>query len=285
MGAGMDETRRARDFFRSHADDYGRAHYGEEGRTFMSVRLERVLEMVAALGLEDGARVLDAGCGPGHLVQALAERGLAVWGVDASPAMLAEARRRLDEAAAPARLALASIERLPLPSEHFDLVCSTGVIEYLPGDGPCLAELRRTLRPGGHLVLSVTNALSPVLWADSAVEALKRRDAVRGALNALLARRGRPLLRARHFPVRRHRPAAFRAALADAGFTLRDAVHFHFLPWPRPLDRLLPGPSARLGAWLERFGRGPAGVLAEGYLVSCTRDEGDLPSRPTRGEP
>src|SRR5215218_7636238 len=42
-----------------------------------------------------GASVLDAGCGPGHLVARLADRGLAVTGIDLDPAMIARAEQRL----------------------------------------------------------------------------------------------------------------------------------------------------------------------------------------------
>ena len=267
------EQRDARDFFDAQADAYARAHYDEVGRSFMSVRLVRVLELVDALGLPPGARALDAGCGPGHLVRALAERGFALSALDASGSMLEETRRRLSglALAAPVRLARGSIDRLPFPDAGFDLVCSTGVIEYLPEDGPCLAELGRVLRPGGHLILSVTNAWSPVLAGDFAVEALKRQPLLRRAANALLERRGEPPLRARRFPVRRHRPARFRAALERAGFAIEDALYVLVLPWPRPLDRLLPAASAKAGAWMERLARGPAGGLGEGYLVACTR--------------
>jgi len=171
-------------------------------------------------------------------------------------------------------LQLASLEQLPHRDASFDLVLSTGVIEYLPGDATALREMGRVLRPGGHLVLSVTNAWSPIFAAEFAIEFLKRRAGLLRAFNALWTRLGHPPVRARHFPVRRHRPGRLRAAFLAAGFRVRDGVYFHFLPWPHPLDRLLPGASARLGAPLERFGRGPLGVLAEGYLAVGEKPRG-----------
>ncbi|HEY8154138.1 MAG TPA: methyltransferase domain-containing protein [Myxococcota bacterium] len=270
----MSEQPEARAFFRSAVVEYDRAHYS--ARSFMTVRLARVLECVDALALPPGARVLECGCGPGHLVAALLARGFQVVAIDTSSAMLAltRERARASHAGPPPRLQLASLEQLPHRDASFDLVLSTGVIEYLPGDATALREMGRVLRPGGHLVLSVTNAWSPIFVAEFAIEFLKRRAALLGAFNALWTRLGRPPVRARHFPVRRHRPGRLREAFAAAGFKLEDGVYFHFLPWPHPLDQLFPRLSARLGAPLERFGRGPLGVLGEGYLAVGEKPRG-----------
>jgi ubiquinone/menaquinone biosynthesis C-methylase UbiE len=270
----VSEKPEARAFFRSAVLEYDRAHYS--ARSFMTVRLERVLELVDALALAPGARVLECGCGPGHLAAALLERGFDVTAIDTSPAMLAltsERTRTIAGARRPA-LQLASLEQLPHRDASFDLVASTGVIEYLRDDATALREMWRVLRPGGRLVLSVTNAWSPIFVAEFAIELCKRQAWLLRPFNALWTRLGHPPVRARHFPVRRHRPSALRAAFAAAGFQLRDAVYFHFLPWPHPLDRFLPGLSARLGAPLERFGRGPLGVLAEGYLAVAEKPLG-----------
>lgn len=267
----MSEKPEARAFFRSAVVEYDRAHYS--ARSFMTVRLGRVLECVDALALPPGTRVLECGCGPGHLVAALQARGFDVVAIDTSPAMLALTRERARGAAggSPPSLQLASLEQLPHRDASFELVVSTGVIEYLPDDTTALREMARVLRPGGHLMLSVTNAWSPIFVAEFAIEFLKRQAWLLRAFNALWTRFGNTPVRARHFAVRRHRPGRLREAFAAAGLRPRDGVYFHFLPWPHPLDRFLPRASARLGAPLERFGRGPLGVLGEGYLAVCEK--------------
>jgi ubiquinone/menaquinone biosynthesis C-methylase UbiE len=270
----LTEKPEARAFFRSAVVEYDRAHYS--ARSFMTVRLERVLELVDALALAPGARVLECGCGPGHLVAALLQRDFEVVAIDTSPAMLALTQERASAIAggsAPA-LQLASLEQLPHRDASFDLVCSTGVIEYLRDDETALREMWRVLRPGGHLVLSVTNAWSPIFIAEFAIEFFKRQAWLRQAFNALWTRLGHPPVRARHFSVRRHRPRRLLEAFAATGFQTRDAVYFHFLPWPHPLDRFFPGTSARLGAPLERFGRRPLGVLGEGYVAIGEKPRG-----------
>jgi SAM-dependent methyltransferase len=234
----------------------------------MSVRQACMLQVVDGLGLPARARVLDAGCGPGLLLERLAERGLQVFGLDASPAML----RRASERRSPARLGalplqLGNVEELPYRDASFDLVCSAGVIEYLAQDGRALTEMRRVLRPGGYLVLATTNARSPALYLTSLVDFLKRRTSVLASFNAVWQRLGHRPVRARHFRVRRHRPAQLRGALAQAGLRLRGEDFFYLLPWPQPLDRLLPGPTAALERRLAGYARSPLGRLAAGYLT------------------
>lgn len=101
-----------------------------------------------------GLDVLDVGCAAGVLSEQLVTRGARVVGVDGSPVMLAFARERLGDRA---EFHLADLA-LPLDflaDGSFDLVTASLVMHYLEDWGPVLRELRRVLRPGGALVMSV----------------------------------------------------------------------------------------------------------------------------------
>jgi SAM-dependent methyltransferase len=105
----------------------------------------------------DGRRVLDAGCGSGPLSAALRERGAMVTGLDSSPAMVALATQRLGE---DARLLVADLSQsLPFAAGAFDDVVGSLVLHYLEDWTAPLAELRRVLRPGGRLLLSVNHPM------------------------------------------------------------------------------------------------------------------------------
>ena len=120
-----------RDFFDRGASDYDAAHYGDDARSFMTDRLRCMLDALDTLGVSPAGRFLDAGCGPGRLVMALAGRGFEVRAVDTSHQMLARTRANLADAKLDrVELAQASIEALPFPDESFDWVASAGVIEY-----------------------------------------------------------------------------------------------------------------------------------------------------------
>jgi ubiquinone/menaquinone biosynthesis C-methylase UbiE len=190
--------------------------------------------------------------------------------------MLQQARRVLGEEFPAQRVALlrASIEQLPFASDCFDLVASAGVLEYLDADAPAIAELARVLKPGGHLLLPITNAWSPAGWLDPPIEWLKRRASFLAAVNALRRGVGAAELRARHFRVRKQTRAALHAELQKAGMSIQAECYFHFLPWPRPLDKLLPGLSTAIGSRMEPLGETWLGPLGEGHLSLARKEPG-----------
>ncbi|MFI9842815.1 class I SAM-dependent methyltransferase [Nonomuraea sp. NPDC051941] len=118
--------------------------------------------MLELAGNVAGRRILDAGCGSGPLFSELRDRGAIVTGVDASAGMLEQARQRLG---ADADLQVADLASpLPFPDEAFDDVIASLVLHYLEDWGPTLAELRRVLRPGGRLLISIDHPFSVVLF-------------------------------------------------------------------------------------------------------------------------
>src|SRR3954454_9031691 len=72
---------------------------------------------VGAAAIEPHSRALDVGCGTGRFAHALAERGVRVWGVDASAEMLAQARAK---ALPGGGFKQASAEQLPFKDAWFD---------------------------------------------------------------------------------------------------------------------------------------------------------------------
>jgi len=108
-----------------------------------------------------GRRILDAGCGSGVLFAALRDRGAIVTGFDKSAGMLEQARRRLG---GDADLRVAELgSPLPFPGGAFDDVVASLVLHYLEDWGPALTELRRVLKPGGRLIVSVDHPFAVTL--------------------------------------------------------------------------------------------------------------------------
>src|SRR4051794_13091094 len=109
----------------------------------------------AALGAQQGERVLDVGCGPGfYCLELLDEVGSdgAVVGLDSSPQMLALAARRC-EGRANVEFQEAEATALPVADASFDAALCVQVLEYVPDVAAALAELHRALRPGGRVVV------------------------------------------------------------------------------------------------------------------------------------
>jgi arsenite methyltransferase len=108
--------------------------------------------------IEEGADVLDLGCGAGTdlliAAQMVGPRG-SVTGVDMTPSMLDRARASAAEMGiANVELHQSLIETLPLEDESVDVVISNGVIDLVPDKDLVFDEIDRVLRPGGRLQIA-----------------------------------------------------------------------------------------------------------------------------------
>src|SRR5438477_6394535 len=99
-------------------------------------------------------RILDAGVGTGRNFP-FYPPGATVVGIDISPAMLAQAERRLNEAAAPVELLGMDVTRLDFPDGSFDAAVATFLFCVLSDElqVPGLCVLGRVVKPGGTILL------------------------------------------------------------------------------------------------------------------------------------
>ncbi len=101
--------------------------------------------------LVPGPRVLDLGVGPGTSAIEMARAGPARWyvGLDVSAQMLRRARERAGAAGIALGLVRADALRLPFRDRAVDGATGHSFLYLLPDPAAALAEVRRTLRPGG----------------------------------------------------------------------------------------------------------------------------------------
>lgn len=121
------------------------------------------------LPVSRGARILDAGCGTGLLTLSLLRSirfPVSITALDLSASSVTAARKAVSQSDGRKRdvsYMQANILSLPFGDDSFDLVVTSGALEYVPlGDG--LSELARVIAPEGHLLhLPVRPSLTSTL--------------------------------------------------------------------------------------------------------------------------
>ncbi len=107
--------------------------------------------LVSCVEVPPGGTVLDVATGTGAVAaELLRRRDCRVVGIDQSPEMLAEARRRLDGRV---ELLEGRAERLPFPDASFDALTFTYLLRYVDEPGTVLRELARVVRTGGTIAM------------------------------------------------------------------------------------------------------------------------------------
>ena len=109
-------------------------------------------QALAMLDIEEGDRVLDVGCGTGFATEGLLQHTQNVHGLDQSVHQLEKAWAKLGKHD-PVSFYRGDAERLPFEDDSFDVVWSSGSIEYWPNPVTALREIRRVVKPGGQVLV------------------------------------------------------------------------------------------------------------------------------------
>lgn len=138
----------------------------------------RIDALVTLASPKPDERVLEVGCGAGHVLERF--DGTTRTGIDLSAGMISRIRRRLGKAV---RLARGSGDALPFGDATFDIVLCTEVLEHVPDPGAVVTELVRVAGPGGRVVVSIPNEVN----IDRIKRAIRSVPGVRRLLRTLAA--------------------------------------------------------------------------------------------------
>lgn len=214
-------------------------HWWYRGRRAV---LEAVLDDLA---LPPGLRILDAGCGSGRNMLALAARG-AVTGVELAPESLRIAGARQLGPVLPGSLE----EPLPFADGAFDLAVALDVLEHVRDDAAALGELARVVAPGGRLLVTVPQY--DWLWGEHDVLSHHHRRYTRPLLLARAAAAGFSPERVTAFN------SALLPAVAVARFVQRGRRR------AQPASDLGRTPQGPVNGFLERVIRAEAALIRRG---------------------
>lgn len=248
-----------------------RAYFDRESSRYLDERYRRPscdqlsYESRRRLALEllgsGPGRVVDIGSGPGVFSSELVARDFRVVEVDVSLEMLRESRRRREAGSSLRRIRFVegALPGLPFADHSFDAALCIGVLAYVADPSDSLREIRRVVKPGGVVVLQVSNAFCLTARLHSALRRAYRR------LGEALGGPAYPHLR---IPLTSFRLRPLRQTLEQAGFRVDSWVRYDFrlplLEWVAPSAALA---ASRKLQHLERCES--VGWAAEGLLLKA----------------
>jgi len=126
----------------------------------MKKRKEQAVRAVDDYAEGHTLTILDAGCGPGVILEDMLKRGHRIVGLDISENSVREANDRLRLCGADGPCCLrADIEDIPLAGNCVDVVLCLGVLPWLLSDARALGEMSRVVKKGGLIILALPNLL------------------------------------------------------------------------------------------------------------------------------
>jgi SAM-dependent methyltransferase len=158
---------------------------------------------------------------------------------------------------------------VPLPDGSFDAAVCSGVIDYLPSDNKLLTEARRLLKPGGRLLLCVTNAYGytvslswPMYW----IKRIPGMISFASWARSLFVGGGQGAMRF-DFRPRKHRPSVIRERLRSHGFHVVADRYTHFSLLPAPFCTIASKATVGIDERLDALDKTPLRAVGSCYII------------------
>lgn len=171
-------------YFGENSEAWVATSYETDGYIFPTAlaRLQKIEILLANLFPSTKVKIVDLGCGAGHLCIKLANLGYTSTGVDQSHSMLSQALKARSSMTEEVRSRVQFLNRDLLDNGlapgSCDAVTSLGVIGYLPNDNVLFEEANRLLRSDGTFIVSCRNRLfNMVSMSDYTLREIERGDA------------------------------------------------------------------------------------------------------------
>ncbi len=174
--------RACHDAARRPLGDSPASNYADKLEGFAGFASRELAEIIATLSLQPGDRVLEAGCGTGHLLPLLKRQvgshGLVV-GLELAGAHLARAKAHA------ATLVHADFDRLPFSPRTFHMIWMVNALNHSADPPAAIGRLITTVRPGGSLVVVQSSLVPDMMFAwDSRLERVVREACLRAYRDA-----------------------------------------------------------------------------------------------------
>lgn len=251
---------------KEHFDSYSKD--SEWSRLYMSpptsfnwsflIRKQRVLELIDS---QEG-KILDIGCGPGIITEEIINKNYDYFGIDISPEMIEEARRKFSDYifSSKINLSVGDITKIDFPDTYFDGITCMGLFEYLGDFNMALKETNRALKQNGFLIVT-----APLKYQLDRFMVM-----LLAPLRIILASTYHKLRNINPRPIKRNffTPSQLDFLMAKFGFKKDDFAYYNFTFLPYPFTVLFPRFTYFLNKKMERFyKRHTISFFATGYIA------------------
>ncbi|MFH0831790.1 MAG: class I SAM-dependent methyltransferase [archaeon] len=129
-------------------------------RFFHNQRLNSILHFIPEK--QANLKVLDAGCGEGHLLEAIYQKNpkLKLYGVDVTKIALSSTKKRLK---GKAKISMQDITKLKFPKGYFDIIICSDALEHIFDYNQAVSNLKNAAKNKGIIIVSYPNELNLII--------------------------------------------------------------------------------------------------------------------------
>jgi ubiquinone/menaquinone biosynthesis C-methylase UbiE len=142
--------------------DYDFLEAKEKGNIFERLYHKKRIEKIISITNYKNKKVLDIGCGTGSVSLELRKDNVDVIGIDVSKWCIRRARKHQLDRNLLYNLVIGDIFNLPFKNSCFDTITLADVVEHLPNREEVLTEVKRTMKNGGVVIVTVPWKYNPV---------------------------------------------------------------------------------------------------------------------------
>ena len=258
-------------YFDINAGDYTNDYYISQVTHPKWQRQHAIEKIIKKFIKPSSSKILNLGCGPGLLEEALSKQGYSGIGIDASPEMieLSVERSNKNNFKENWQFFVGDCEETKIENTKFDCVVASGLIEYMPEDEKLLKESYRLLKNNGLLILNVTNFFGWSTSLNRITHYIKKVDKFIYAANFIKKKFFKENIKAKRldFIPRKHVPFLFLKKTKKNNFDFVLAKYQGFTLLPAPLDLIMNLFPGNLNSKLEFLQNTPLKYFGASYLV------------------
>tara|TARA_B100001750_G_C15473992_1_gene581427 strand:+ start:131 stop:967 length:837 start_codon:yes stop_codon:yes gene_type:complete len=263
-------------YFEKNALRYKNDYYLRSRSHPKWIRHKIILQLVEEYVPSKEALILDVGCGPGMLAKDLAIKGYKGSGLDTSNMMIRLSKDLFKQLKKEDwNFLVGDVEKTEFKKGTFDCVIASGVIEYMFEDMKMLNEMNRILKPGGYLIINISNKLGYASSLNILTNLIKRIPYVMNFLSVIRKR----VLKSEYgadnlgFTPRKHFLFTFKKSLRVSGFEVEKNISHHFSLLPAPFSTLTQGIFGNIDAKLDFLGKTPLKVFSASNLICAKKSD------------